>query len=166
MSDLIWYLAYSKPRLEHVAYENLVRQGYECFLPLIAKQKIVRGKLKIVHEPLFGRYLFVRTDAEAGRGLGPVRSTLGMSGLVMFNGQPQKVPDALIEAIQSRISLADPAPQSLFKTGDKVRIIEGSFQGLEAIYEADDAEDRVFLLLDLLGKTNKLSFQISQIKSV
>ena len=164
MTALTWYLAYSKPRLEQLAQQNLQRQGYQCFLPLIAKQKLIRGKARIVNEPLFGRYLFVRTDPAEGRGLGPVRSTPGMSGLVMFNGQPQQVPDALIDAITRRLTLADSEPQSLFNPGDKVRIVEGSFQGLEAIYAADAAEDRAYLLLDLLGKTNKLSFQLSQLK--
>jgi hypothetical protein len=31
-----WYLVYSKPRQELCSLENLERQGFECFLPLIA----------------------------------------------------------------------------------------------------------------------------------
>lgn len=165
MSQLTWYLVFSKPRQEAVAYEQLTRQGYESYLPVITKQKIVRAKLKVVEEPLFGRYLFVRTDISSGRGLVPVRSTLGVSCLVMFNGQPQVVPDVIIESIRSRLSNAN-EPQKLFKQGEIVRINDGPFQGWEAVYQSEDAEHRAMVLLDMLGKSNRLRFEPHQISKV
>ena len=62
-----WYLIHTKIRQERVALENLERQGFECFLPLIRVEKLRRSALVVVEEPLFPRYLFIRlasgTDA-------------------------------------------------------------------------------------------------------
>ena len=35
-----WYLIHTKPRQELRALENLERQGYECYLPLLPTEKI------------------------------------------------------------------------------------------------------------------------------
>ena len=35
-----WYLIYTKPRQEKVALQNLEQQGYQCYLPLLPKEKL------------------------------------------------------------------------------------------------------------------------------
>ncbi len=44
-----WYLIYSKPKDEKVAQENLERQGYETYLPLILGRTKRRGKNNKIH---------------------------------------------------------------------------------------------------------------------
>lgn len=58
-----WYLIHSKPRQEDLALDNLQRQGYECYLPLISIEKLRRKLLVPADEPLFSRYFFIRLDA-------------------------------------------------------------------------------------------------------
>ena len=43
---------------------------------------------------------------------------------------------------------AEPA----YKTGDRVRVAEGAFQGYEGILLAKTSRERVIVLLDILGK--------------
>ena len=98
-----WYLIHTKIRQERVALENLERQGFECFLPLIRAEKLRRGALQVVQEPLFPRYLFIRL----GTGLespswAPVRSTVGVSRLVTFGQTPAKIDDELIADIRKK----------------------------------------------------------------
>ena len=57
-----WYLVQSKPRNEARALENLLRQGYETYLPLIEVERLQRGKLLKRLEPLFPRYLFLHLE--------------------------------------------------------------------------------------------------------
>ena len=160
----IWYLGYSKPRQESLAKEHLERQGFECFFPLISTEKMLKGKLCVVNEPLFPRYLFIKV--RPGMSLSPIRSTMGMNGLVVSNGMPQQVQEQLILQIKSRFDERLMKPLSLFNKGDIVQIIEGAFQGLEAIYVESNEENRALLLLDLLGKTNELKFELTQLKKV
>ena len=50
-----WLLAYTKPRQEALAEENLRRQGFEVLCPQLRVQKLRRRKWTWVEEPLFPR---------------------------------------------------------------------------------------------------------------
>ena len=156
---LNWYLIYSKPRLESSALENLERQGFECFLPLIAIEKLRRKALVVVSEPLFPRYLFIRLDAsQEGKSWNPIRSTTGVSRLVSFGNVPAKVDDALVSAIQAQLQ-AQPLQQSHFAPGEQLRINQGPFAGLEAIYQMADGIARVMVLIEIMSKQVQLSIE-------
>ncbi|MEK0432387.1 MAG: RfaH, partial [Pseudomonadota bacterium] len=47
-----WYAIHSKPRQEERALDNLQRQGYEAWLPMLTVEKVLRGKLVQVTEPM------------------------------------------------------------------------------------------------------------------
>ena len=79
-----WYAIHSKPRQEERALDNLQRQGFEAWLPMLTVEKVLRGKLVQVTEPMFSRYLFIRLDTEQTN-WSPIRSTLGVSRLVCIN---------------------------------------------------------------------------------
>jgi transcriptional antiterminator RfaH len=152
-----WYLVYSKPRQEQCALENLERQGFECFLPLIAVEKLRRKLIVAVQEPLFPRYLFIRLDAsQEGRSWNPIRSTTGVSRLVTFGQVPAKVDDSLVTTIRNSVSDASVRKRH-FEPGEVVRINEGPFAGLEAVYQMADGEARVMVLIDILSKKVSLS---------
>jgi transcriptional antiterminator RfaH len=156
---LNWYLVYCKPRQERCALENLERQGFECFLPLISIEKLRRKLIVVLQEPLFPRYLFIRLDAsQEGRSWNPIRSTTGVSRLVTFGLVPAKVDDLLVEAIRSSVTDAG-VHQRHFEPGEVVRINEGPFAGLEAVYQMPDGEARVMVLIDILSKKVSLSIE-------
>ena len=56
----IWILIYTKAREERKAYENLKKQGFETFLPLIAPTNKNYNSGSLV--PVFPRYLFVKIN--------------------------------------------------------------------------------------------------------
>jgi len=154
-----WYLVYSKPRQELCSLENLERQGFECFLPLISVEKLRRKVIVVVQEPLFPRYLFIRLDAsQEGRSWNPIRSTTGVSRLVTFGQMPAKVDDQLVEIIRSTVSDAS-VRQRHFEPGELVRINDGPFAGLEAVYQMPDGEARIMVLIDILSKKVSLSIE-------
>ena len=88
-----WHVVHTKPRAEARALENLERQGFEVFLPMITLQKVRRAKLANITEPMFSRYLFLR-PTPGMQDLSVVRSTLGVSQLVRFGQVAAKVPHA------------------------------------------------------------------------
>jgi transcriptional antiterminator RfaH len=151
-----WYVVHTKPRQEVRAQENLARQGYDCFMPMMAVQKIRRGKWVEDAECLFRRYLFIRLVAGQSN-FAPIRSTRGVSGLVHFGTQPAVVPDTVVEALRTL-----PTPeQPMFKAGDMVTITEGAFAGIAAEFVAlrqmPDGEIRALVLLELLSKLQKIA---------
>jgi transcriptional antiterminator RfaH len=164
---LVWFLVRSKPRQEAVALTNLARQGYESYLPLFATEKLVRRKSTVVQEPMFARYLFVRLDTSGnGQSWSPIRSTVGVSELVCFGSRPARVDDALIATLRERETAQQASPTTLFATGDNVRITEGAFVGLEAIYQMNDAEGRAMVLLDLLSKPVAMTIDAASLRKV
>ena len=166
-STMVWFLVRSKPRQEAVALANLARQGFESYLPLFAAEKLVRRKSTVVQEPMFARYLFVRLDTSGnGQSWSPIRSTVGVSELVCFGSRPARVDDALIAALREREATQQADPITLFAHGDSVRITEGAFAGLEAIYQMNDAEGRAMVLLDLLSKPVAMTIDAASLRKV
>ena len=147
-----WYAIHSKPRQEERALENLQRQGFEAWLPLLTVEKVLRSKLVQVVEPMFSRYLFIRLDTEQTN-WSPIRSTLGVSKLVSFGNRPAVVADELIEALQQ---LPEQAPQRLIQPGHQVKIVSGPLRGLEGIYQQADGELRAMVLIELLNKQHRI----------
>ena len=152
-----WYLIHTKIRKERCALQNLAQQGFECYLPEMQAEKLRRGTLAVVPEPLFPRYLFIRlgTGLEA-QSWAPIRSTTGVSRLVAFGTTPAKVGDELLEVIRSQTRRPD-LLQRQFQSGQTVVITQGPFAGLEAIYQMSDGESRVMVLLNILSKSVKLA---------
>jgi transcriptional antiterminator RfaH len=166
-NTMAWFLVRSKPRQEAVALTNLVRQGYECYLPLFASEKLVRRKPAVVQEPMFARYLFVRLDTSGqGQSWSPIRSTIGVSELVCFGSRPARVDAGLIATLRDRETAQQADPDALFAAGDSVRITEGAFAGLEAIYQMNDAEGRAMVLLDLLSKPVAMTIDAASLRKV
>ena len=163
---LNWYLVYSKPRQELCSLEHLERQGFECFLPLISVEKLRRKVIVVVQEPLFPRYLFIRLDAsQEGRSWNPIRSTTGVSRLVTFGQVPAKVDDQLVATIRASVSDAS-VRQRHFEPGEIVRINDGPFAGLDAVYQMPDGEARVMVLIELLSKKVSLSVEPPSLSKV
>ena len=153
-----WYAVCCKPRQEAVAEENLVRQGFHVYLPRIRIRRRRRGQWIDSIEVLFPRYLFIRIDPLL-QNLATVRSTRGAVGLVRFGGQPAVVPDEVIDAL---LQCQDPASglhqenRTPFCAGDRIKLVDGPFAGMEAVFAEQDGEKRVIVLLELLGKTNQV----------
>lgn len=158
MAQQPWHVVHTKPRAEARALENLERQGFEVFLPMITLQKVRRAKLASITEPMFSRYLFLRTTA-AMEDLSVVRSTLGVSQLVRFGTVPAKVPHAWVEAMRVQPAMQE----TLHKPGDKVLLADGMLKGLEAVYMHTDGEMRAMVLIDLLSKPHLISYEAAHL---
>ena len=154
-----WYAVCCKPRQEAVAEENLLRQGFHVYLPRIRIRQRRRGHWIDAVEVLFPRYIFIRVDPER-RSTATVRSTRGVVGLVRFGGQPAVVPDAVMDSLRRREDAASGMHQDnrpLFSAGETVKLVEGPLAGMEAVFTEQDGDKRVILLLELLGKANRVT---------
>jgi transcriptional antiterminator RfaH len=160
-----WYLVHTKPRQEIAALTNLRNQGYECYLPKMRIERVRRSVASVGLEPMFPRYLFIRLETgDHAKSWSPIRSTPGVSQLVRFGDRPAKVDDRLIELLQWR-EQSQPV-EELFRGGDRVIITEGSFAGIEAIYQAPSAEHRALILLELLSRPITVRVQTGVLRKV
>ncbi|MGV1016054.1 MAG: transcription/translation regulatory transformer protein RfaH [Fluviibacter phosphoraccumulans] len=156
-----WYLVQSKPRNEMRALENLVRQGYETYLPLMEVERLQRGKLLKKMEPLFPRYLFLHLE-EGNDNWGPIRSTMGVAGLVRFGQAYAVVSDDLLEAVRVR---TQDVKKALFTPGDSIRVVSGPLLGLEGVFDITDGEQRSFVLLEFMQKQQRVSVSTADLRA-
>ncbi len=158
-SRLCWYVVWCKPRQEAIAEQNLKFQGFDVYLPRIQVRKRRRNLWIDSVQVLFPRYLFVRVD-RVRQSTASIRSTRGALGLVRFGVEPVVVPDRVVEAIVFREDTATGLhgdSRREFRTGELVTMIDGPFAGMEGIFASDDGDERAVLLIELLGKINRVS---------
>jgi transcriptional antiterminator RfaH len=161
-----WFAVWSKPRQERIAYENLERQGFDCFLPeaLNPYQRKSKSEQPLI-EPLFPRYLFLNAVPET-QNLATVRSTRGVVGLVRSGFELIRVPDSVIDLIKSRqdnegLVQLYPAP---IKPGEKVIVFDGPYAGVQGMLEAQTGEQRAMILMELLGRKTTVEIDSLLIK--
>jgi transcriptional antiterminator RfaH len=164
-----WLLLQVKPRQELRALENLERQKGECYCPQIQVEKLSRGKRIRVEEALFPGYLFINAQPEInGLSYTSIRSSRGVSKIVRFGIEPIKIPEALIQEIKLREKegLTYVKAEGLPQTGDTINIIEGPFEGLQAIYSHSHGQQRSIVLINLLHQQTPASLANTQIKKL
>ncbi len=160
-----WYAVYTKSRKEQVAEENLRNQDYEVYLPRIRQGRTRLGRLRKVIEPLFPRYLFINVNLSEDN-TAPVRSTRGVTGLVRFDGAPVPVPDEFMVELMDSCEDVDGKPVmggAVLKEGDPVVILEGPFQGLAGVLQGQTGEERVLVLLRILGRESSVAFPVESL---
>ena len=161
----MWYVVHSKPRQEQKALENLQKQGFECFLPMLSIEKLVRGRVKSVTEPLFSRYLFVQTQSQ-NQNFSVIKSTLGVHRLVSFGPLPAQVNDTLVETIRSLESLLGSEINGsvpLICSGDEVVLVDGPLKGIKGIFHESSGTKRSYVLIELLHKQHVIHVDTSDI---
>jgi transcriptional antiterminator RfaH len=76
------------------------------------------------------------------------------------------VPETLVETLRARDDEEGiqnfNAP--VFKPGDQVRIVDGALAGYEGIFQVHTSEERVVVLLDILGQANRVQLPAGQVE--
>lgn len=148
-----WYLALLKPGGFTRARQNLQRQGFASFMPMIDVTSQHAGRFNTRLVPLFPGYLFVRIRPESS-GWRAINSTFGVSRLVvLFGGCPTEVPPSLISGLRARCDdLSRLIPSNEFEIGADVRVVSGPFTSALATIESVTEGNRAWILMDMMGQ--------------
>ena len=163
-----WYAVYTQARGEIKAAENLRRQGYEVYLPQFMRRIRHARRVDWNLSPLFPRYLFVSIDID-GQGWRSIQSTIGVTQMVCSGGRPLAVPSGVVGALRARENDRGAivmGPSKTYRPGDQVQILFGAFGDSLAEFEKLDDQDRVVLLLDLMGRRVKIKTSLDGIAAV
>ncbi|MCC7402021.1 MAG: UpxY family transcription antiterminator [Chitinophagaceae bacterium] len=92
-----WLAIYTKPRWEKRVDILLKEKGVESYCPLNKVRRKWSDRVKIVEEPLFKSYVFVKViDSDRTR----VRMTNGVINFVYWDGKPALIREKEINAIK------------------------------------------------------------------
>ena len=149
-----WYVAQTHARAEDLAAANLRRQGFGVYLPRFARKVRHARREHTIASALFPSYLFISLDVAVDRWRA-VLSTIGVSRLVCQGDRPAAVAEAVVAEIRARedeTGLIALARRPDFVPGQGLRITGGALKDLEALFIAEDGDERVIVLLSLLGR--------------
>ncbi len=162
-----WYLLRCKPRQDRYAAKLLENQEHKVYCPLIWVNKSKTLKLQNILEPLFPGYLFIRLDAQKVNWTA-IRSTRGIRDFVRFGQEIAIVQNYIIKEIKDRIENTQISPKKRLdlSPGDTVRVTEGCFEGLQAIYQYRSGKDRVMVLINFMGRVNQATVRADTLEAI
>ena len=157
-----WYVVQTQVNGEAKAAHNLLRQGYEIYLPRYLKRRRHARKVDFVPKPLFPRYMFVAIDMATQRWRA-IPSTQGVSHLVCNGDEPAAVPSGVLGALKARedvLGFVRMDAKPAFAPGDKVRVLAGAFKDNAGLFDGMGDRDRVAILLDMLGRKVRVHLDV------
>ena len=159
-----WYLAYTKPRQESIAQDNLVRQAFDAYLPLYKKFKKTEQGPVALFEAMFPRYILFR-PSKPGQSISAVRSTKGIATIVRFGFEPAQLHDDLVQRIRQLEQDRNHATLqelSNLKVGQTVRLKHNALGGVEGLIQSVSSK-RVAVLLEILGRPTVVQLEHHQV---
>jgi transcriptional antiterminator RfaH len=161
-----WGVVNTQPHKEHIALENLRRQDFRAYCPLIRRRLSHARRVTEALRPLFPGYIFVRVNPRTQRWR-PLLSTYGVRTLVRCGDQLSLIDDAFVQSLQAREEEGVIVrPASPYRVGQQVRVAGGPFDGIVATIVGMHERDRLTVLMDLLSRTVKVSIDEWQLSPV
>ncbi|MBC7874287.1 MAG: UpxY family transcription antiterminator [Ferruginibacter sp.] len=139
-----WLAVYTRPRWEKKVNQLLIEKGLESYCPLNKVRRKWSDRVKVVEEPLFKSYVFVKVN-EKDRST--VRMTNGAINFVYWNGKPAVIKEKEIIAIRRFLDEYENVEAKAvdLKVNQRVRVTNGTLM---------DTEGKV---LDVRHKTVKIA---------
>lgn len=144
-SEKMWYALYTRPRWEKKVADLLSRRKIENFCPLNKVMRQWSDRKKIVYEPLFSSYVFVRASEIEHLA---IKQTDGVLNFVYWLNKPAIIKDEEIDAIKDFLSNHHDVKLEKIKVNvaDKVRVTSGPLMALEGeVIEIKSKTVKVFL---------------------
>lgn len=125
-SEKSWFVVYTRPRWEKKISRILTEKGIENYCPLNKVLRKWSDRNKVVYEPLFKGYVFVRVSEQSKWN---IKSVDGILNYVHWLGKPARVKEEEINTI---------------------RMFLREFQDVEVVEKHLDVDDSVFVKQGIL----------------
>ena len=153
-----WIVVYTKPKHEKVVRDELVKNKFEVYLPLLRKRKKWSDRKKWVEFPLFRSYLFIKTDPKHSIQISKIN---GVVRLVKFGKRIALVSDEELSAINKMVEGGfEPRTENYFLKGNPVIVEEGPLKGLVGEVLSIENQNRLVMRIDAIQQC--LSVKIDQ----
>lgn len=140
----------------------------DCIVPTEEVNEMRDGKRVTMKRKFLPGYVLVEMEltSEARH---VVANTPGVTGFVGVRGdqQPQPLRPAEVERILGQIERKTTAPEtdSAYRTGDRVKVIDGPFSEFTGVIEAiDSAKNKVTITVSIFGRPTKVELDILQVE--
>lgn len=153
-----WYALYTKPRWEKKIDSVLIRKGIESWCPLQKVERQWSDRKKIIEDPLFKSYVFVRIAPDERT---KVLMTDGVLNFVHYLGKPAIIKDDEVDTIKKYLAEKDASIAILseegFQNEMKIKVNHGVFMGNEGTV-IRGGKKKVYVKLESLGQVMVVEF--------
>jgi transcriptional antiterminator RfaH len=160
-----WFILQFKSNSHHLAAKNLNQQGFETFLPLIDATSRKASRFVTNTKPLFPGYMFISFD-KTDPIWHKIKNTYGVSRLITVNSLLKSIPTSFVDNLMKRSDLLGkllPIPK--LKKGDQVTVLTGPFANFIANVEEYEDDQRIWILMDLMGRKTKIHTSTDALQS-
>jgi transcriptional antiterminator RfaH len=165
-ADDHWIAINTHPHREHIALENLRRQRFDAYCPMLRKRRSHARRVEVVLRPLFRNYLFVRANAQLTRWR-PILSTHGVRTIVRTGDELSFLEGGFIASLKAReVDGAIVRPAHPYAIGQRVEITSGPFDRIVATIIAMDEKDRLVVLLEMMNRAIKVKIDSAYVAPV
>ena len=158
-----WIVINTHSHKEALALDNLQRQKFKAYCPLIRRRIRHARRQQDVLRPLFPSYVFARVNTSKDRWQS-ISSTFGVKSFISFGGRVSFLQDDFISSLMAReVEGVIVHPVSPYQVGQQVRVSGGVFDGLIATIIDMNEKDRLVVLMDLLNRPVKVKLDAQNV---
>ena len=158
-----WYLIQFKPNSHKIAERNLNLQKFRTFLPMQVITTKKSSKFVTCLKPLFPGYMFLTVN-DISNCLRKINSTVGVSRLVSVKSKPSLIPTEVVLELMERCDEDGKLnKQKRLNIGEPVKLISGPFSNFVATVDNIDENQRIWVLMNLMGRNTRIKMDTEQL---
>jgi transcriptional antiterminator RfaH len=159
-----WYAVYTRPRAEKKVHDELTKKGVECYLPMQRTLKQWSDRKKMVEQPLFNSYLFVKILM--GPAYYDILGVLGVVKFVHFGKKIATIRDSQIYDIKlllEHITDIEVSSEPI-EAEARVEIMAGPLKGIEGVVSHRKGSQYFAVRIEELGTNMFISIPASYLR--
>ena len=173
-----WYILKVQSNREESIREGLMRRvaianlGFYFDQVIVPTEKVTEfkgGKKKVIKRKLYPGYLVVHMEINDDTWF-MVRETPGIGDFTGAAGRPSvMLPHEVDRIVAKQEEKSEKAPKLkiAFRTGERVKIKEGTFENFEGDVESiDETNGRVTVMINIFGRSTPVELEYWQIESL
>ena len=162
MTELLWFVAHTRPRCEKKLVDYCDKNGFSATLPCYSAAHKYRGKTVVFQKPLFPGYVFLQIESSARQKV--CQSDFVANLLTVFDQETlaRQLQDILL-ALESNLEI-QLAPT--IGEGTRVKIKHGPLRGIEGWVEKRHGMSLVLLRLDFIGQAAAVKMEATDLEPI
>ncbi len=158
-----WYALYTRPKNEKKICFYLRQKGIVSFLPMTTEIRQWSDRKKRIKLPLFPNYIFVHINEKQ---LGCIDDISGAIRFIGIGKKPSVIPDKVIESLQKIESKKTSVEELKFFKGEKVRIANGDFIGVEGVFIRKGMKKLLAIEVEIMNRVVMIELDMNQVRKL
>ncbi|MBU1012585.1 MAG: UpxY family transcription antiterminator [Bacteroidetes bacterium] len=146
-----WYALYTKSMQEKKVYAEIIKRGFNAYLPLETKIKQWSDRKKKVEVPMIRSYVFVNISEKEYY---DIVNITGAVRYVTFEGKAVAIPEWQIDAMKKMVEFKAPHYYSgeRFLKGEMIIIESGPLKGYEGeVVKDNNGKNKIIIRIKDIG---------------